>query len=204
MHTSIIKQVHSSLQSTQRGFLSSCPACEAICKTDVGACIRTANICKTQKTLRSSWIWLPECKQWMQTLFCVAHPQQDMGRAMHGPGPSVKPPAHNIAWILYHTHVLSPSSKDRLFLLSSVFPHVYFFPWKKVQNSCFLWFNMKVRETGSSILFQTASFATCTSIVSFGRRVSFISLSPGFLLTPLLQKLLGFNALYPKWTGTIT
>lgn len=199
-----MKWVHSPTPSPLRGVFSP-PALHVKPSVKVGACIRTANICKTQKTLRSSWIWLPDCKQWMQTLFCVARPQEDGSRGLQGPGPSVKPPAHNVASI-YITHTSFLQAQKKGCLCSAVFFPMCIFPLKnRNAKHSFSAVYMKVKEAGSSILSQIASIATRTSIMSFGGSSVFSSphFPQAFLSTAQLQELLGFNAIYPKWTGSI-
>lgn len=123
-----MKWVHSPTPSPLRGVFSP-PALHVKPSVNMGACIRTANICKTQKTLRSSWIWLPDCKQWMQTLFCVARPQEDGSRGLQGPGPSVKPPAHNVASI-YITHTCFLQAQKKGCPCSALFFPMCIFPLK--------------------------------------------------------------------------
>lgn len=165
----------------------------------MGACIRTANICKTQKTLRSNWIWLPDCKQWTQTLFCAAHPQQDESRGQDLQW------SHQHMWLdLYHTHVLFRAQKKDCPCSAVFFSMCVFPPERKKRNAKHLFsvIYMKVKEASPSSPKQCL-LAHTLQLCHLEEAVFSSHFTQVFLFTPQLQKLLCFNASYPKQTGTI-
>lgn len=117
---------------------------------------------------------------------------------MHGPGPSVKPPAHNVAWI-YITHTCFLQAQKTDCSCSAVcFPHVYFFKTVVLSD-----LHEGKRD---SLLHPLPNSVHCPHAPHLCHLEDVFPSShflQAFLLTPLLQKLLGFNAIYPKWTGTI-